>query len=138
MLELESWKKERVSAISESDDFAPAEDADNDDGASSPRPAVNYIQATDFPPEVRYYTNRSVWIYEGSLNLDGLLPDDSIEELEKLSGCKLVKDDYHPLVYVGSVSTERVQTALRKLDTIAKYSVRGSLSCNSNQYANSW
>jgi hypothetical protein len=57
------------------------------------------------------------------LELDKILSDEDMEELEALTGCRLVKVLNEHRIYIGGRSEKDCALALSKLDILRKYQV---------------
>lgn len=82
--------------------------------------------ATDdvfYPDVIKEFDYRGIWMYyDGSL-MDKILKLAIVQELEAMTGSKIVKSPSESKVYIGSDQNGSVDVVVAKLDNIAKYSV---------------
>ncbi|KAA8573803.1 hypothetical protein EYC84_005359 [Monilinia fructicola] len=86
--------------------------------------------ATDdvfYPDVIKEFDYRGIWMYyDGSL-MDKILKLAIVQELEAMTGSKIVKSPSESKVYIGSDQNGSVDVVVAKLDNIAKYSLTNTL-----------
>ncbi|RAL61665.1 hypothetical protein DID88_002734 [Monilinia fructigena] len=91
---------------------------------SLPNPATDDIF---YPDVIKKLDYRGIWMYyDGSL-MDKILKLAIVQELEAMTGSKIVKSPSESKVYIGSDKNGSVDLVVAKLDNIAKYSLTNTL-----------
>ncbi len=75
-----------------------------------------------YPDSVRFFKWRAVWFCLEE-SLDRVIPDETLQELQRLTDCQFEKDLNSRKLYIGAHKQEHKDLALKKLDVIRKYFV---------------
>ncbi|CAG8975536.1 hypothetical protein HYALB_00005604 [Hymenoscyphus albidus] len=75
-----------------------------------------------YPEVIASAKQKFVWYNKNSADLEYILPPHVVDQLIKLTGCKVFVDFDTSKVYLGGVDEEQIHRAVSKLDNIRKYS----------------
>ncbi|KAI5865194.1 hypothetical protein GGS23DRAFT_414036 [Durotheca rogersii] len=89
----------------------------------------NMCAAALFPEDIRGFAFQTAWTLPDNQIMSGtrmgeFIPGKQLSQLRDITGCTMIIGNDEPVMYIGADSLEKIAVAERKLNTMAKYSVR--------------